>query len=208
MFFFSQASRKSKKKSRSRKNDEKLEKESKNRDTIDLWLGNDTTSHGKGESSGPETAVNETDAKKHSKTKRVKSKKKDRSAGDDKLKRRRKHKESGDGKHIKISGYEEATGISTPSAEILPNLNDSHDGYEKMHNSQPVYKKLIRNERMEILYDLMPMDTQMLNEAYKMIVSVELKNLGGQLLRDLSLDVPDTTALKVVRNVSQNRISC
>ncbi|XP_043286918.1 AP-3 complex subunit delta isoform X1 [Venturia canescens] len=192
-------SRKTKKKSRSRKNEEKLVKESKNRDTIDLWLGNDTTTHEKPESSGPET-INASETKKHSKSKRVKSKKKERAEGDEKSKHRRKHKELIDVKHEEISGYEETTGISTPSAEILPNLNDSHEGYEKMDGSQSAYKKFIRNERIDISYELTSADSQVLNGPGKIVLTMELKNTGSDTLRNLSVHVPDTATLKLDEN--------
>ena len=183
-FFFlnSQASKKLKtKRSKTEKREAKHEKDVKARETIDLWLGNDLITH-----------VD----KKRDKEASSSGKSRKKGTSEDKQKRRRKIKDSVEREHSKPSDYEEATGISTPSAEILPNLNDRHDGYEKMHKSRHVYKKLARDERIEILYEIKPKDSKKLNESYKLGISVQFKNIGPHRLKDICLSLPETLTLK------------
>lgn len=140
---------------------------------------------------------------KDSKRKKSKNQDKHKKSNEDDVKHR-KSKKSKSKKECKPLDYEETAGISTPSKEILPELKNDTTSAEYIANpaQQDVsYEELARNKVISMTYEL----KQISHESSKVIVSIRIKNIGQTLVRELVFDVPDTTSLKLVRNVSLSR---
>jgi len=113
----------------------------------------------------------------------------------------RKSKKSKSKKEDKSLYYEETAGISTPSKEILPELkNDIADTEYNMNSVQQntVYEELAKNKIISMTYELRHTP----HDSNKIIVSICITNIGQPLVKELIFDVPDTSSLKLVRNVS------
>jgi mannitol-specific phosphotransferase system IIBC component len=113
----------------------------------------------------------------------------------------RKLKKSKSKKENKSLYYEETAGISTPSKEILPELkNDITDTEYNMNSVQQntLCEELAKNKIISMTYELRNTP----HDSNKIIVSICITNIGQPLVKELIFDVPDTSSLKLVRNVS------
>lgn len=138
---------------------------------------------------------------KDSKRKKSKSQDKHKKSNEEDAKHRKSKKSKGK-KENKSLDYEETAGISTPSKEILPDLKDDIMNSEYNANSiqQNVsYEELAKNKVISMMYEL----RQVPYDSSKVIVSIQITNIGQPLVKELIFDVPDTTSLKLVRNVSR-----
>ncbi|XP_015121672.1 AP-3 complex subunit delta-1 isoform X2 [Diachasma alloeum] len=183
-------SKKVKKKSKEGKRERK---ESENQNNIDLWLGNDIVIHNKENESTENVELND-EKKKMKKKGKVKKKKEEEG--------KRKKKKS-DGKQ-NISGYEETAGISTPSKEILPglgaNFNESNEEtINNLYQMPSGHQELAKNDKMKMMVEL----KQLPHENGKIIASIVLINSGEKVVKDLDLDVTDSSTLKLVRNFGE-----
>jgi len=140
------------------------------------------------------------ESQKDNKRKKSKNQDKHKKSNDEDVKHR-KSKKSKSKKENKSLDYEETAGISTPSKEILPDLKDDIMNSEYNINSiqQNVsYEELAKNKVISMMYEL----RQILDDASKVIVSIQITNISQPLVKELVFDIPDTTSLKLVRNVS------
>lgn len=138
---------------------------------------------------------------KSSKRKKSKSQSKHKKSNEEDAKHR-KSKKSKSKKENKSLDYEETAGISTPSKEILPELKNDITNSECNANSvqQNIsYEELAKNKVISMTYEL----RQIPNDSSKVIVSICITNIGQPLVKELVFDVPDTSSLKLVKNVSQ-----
>ncbi|XP_011315343.1 AP-3 complex subunit delta-1 [Fopius arisanus] len=201
---------KSSKKIKKKTKEEKRERSnSENQNNIDLWLGNDIAIHNKeneitSDSLNVENKDNDVDdgdegeKKKESKKKGGKAKKKKRK--EEEGKRKKKKSES----KQNTSGYEETAGISTPSKEIVPGLSvNFHESNEETLNNlyqmPSGHQELAKNDKMKMMFEL----KQLPHENGKLIVSIFLVNCGDKVIKDLDLDVTDSSTLKLVRNLNE-----
>lgn len=136
---------------------------------------------------------------KESKRKKSKSQNKHKKSNEEDAKHR-KSKKSKNKKENKSLDYEETAGISTPSKEILPELkNDINSEYNAITVQQEVsYEELAKNKVISMTYEL----RQIPHDSDKIVVSICITNIGQPLVKELVFDVPDTSSLKLVRNVS------
>lgn len=177
------------------------------RESSDLWLENNPSSEKvQSPAIGEYTEVS-SEPQKDSKRKKSKSQDKHKKSNEDDVKRR-KSKKSKSKKENKSLDYEETAGISTPSKEILPDLKNEVTSTECIANpaqQDTSYEELAKNKVISMTYEL----KQIPHETNKVIVSIYITNIGQTLVRELIFDVPDTSSLKLVRNVSlQARTLC
>ncbi|XP_024945081.1 AP-3 complex subunit delta-1 isoform X2 [Cephus cinctus] len=198
--------RKSKKKSKVLK--EKNEKNGKtgeeNANDTDLWLASDTSPEKVRDSGAgdyvevPEATT--TKSEKSKKTKKSKSRDKQKKGNNEEdSKHRKKLKKSKDRSTKKSSGYEETAGISTPSKEILPNLNNDSNGSEvgtTAGQGMSMYEELVKDKTIKLMYEL----KQLPHETDRLIASIMLINDGEHLVKEMDFDVSDTSTLKLVRS--------
>lgn len=141
----------------------------------------------------------ENSQRRDAKRKKSKNQEKHKKAEDDM--KYRKSKKTKSKKEKKSSDYEETGGISTPSKEILPDLRynfmNSEDNTSLV---QPVtsYEELAKNKVLSITYEL----KQISDETNKLVASILITNNSQKLVKELVFDVPDTAALRLMRNVS------
>lgn len=141
-----------------------------------------------------------TGSQKDSKRKKSKSQNKHKKSNEEDTKHR-KSKKSKSKKENKSSGYEETAGISTPSKEILPELKNDimNSDYNAITIQQDIsYEELAKNKVISMRYEL----RQIPHDSSKVIVSISITNIGQPLVKELVFDVPDTSSLKLVRDVS------
>lgn len=100
----------------------------------------------------------------------------------------------------KSSDYEETAGISTPSKEILPDLRYNFTNSEDNTILEPLtsYEELANNKILSIMYKL----KQIPHESNKLIASILITNNCQKPVKELVFDVPDTSSLRLMRNVS------
>lgn len=137
---------------------------------------------------------------KDSKRKKSKSLNKHKKSNEENAKHR-KSKKSKSKKENKSLDYEETAGISTPSKEILPELKNDimNSEYNAITGQQDIsYEELAKNKVISMRYEL----RQIPHDSSKVIVSICITNIGQPLVKELVFDVPDTSSLKLVRNVS------
>lgn len=169
------------------------------RGSSDLWLENNSSPE-KVESPamGEYTEVS-SKPQKDSKRKKSKNQNKHKKSNEDV--KHRKSKKSKSKKENKSLDYEETAGISTPSKEILPDMKNDIINTECNMNSleQNVsYEELAKNKIISMTYEL----KQIPHDSSKVIVSICITNIGQMLVKELILDVSDTSSLKLIRNVS------
>lgn len=194
-----QEHKKIKKKSKSSK-DRKVKEKKADNASADLWLIDETCAE-KGKSSiGEYTEVfGDKDLESHKSSKHKKSKSSEKSKKDFDQDSKVRVKKAKSKKDKKSLGYEETAGISTPSKEILPNSDNDHNGpitlARSLYSSQ---KELAKDKTVTIMYDI----KQFPHETDKLLVSLEVSNVSDNLLKELIVDVTETSTLRVVRNVS------
>lgn len=139
------------------------------------------------------------ESQKDSKRKKSKSQNKHKKSNEEDTKHR-KSKKSKNKKENKSLDYEETAGISTPSKEILPELNNEiiNSEYNAITVQQDLYEELAKNKVISMRYEL----KQIPHDSNKIIVSICITNISQPLVKELVFDVPDTSSLKLVRNVS------
>lgn len=192
----------SKKKSKSSK-DRKVKEKKADNASADLWLIDETSAEkGKSSIGGAYTEVfGEKDLDSHKSSKHKKSKSSEKSKKDfdqDSKVRVKKVKSKKDKKSL---GYEETAGISTPSKEILPNLDNDHNGPIALARSlYSTQKELAKDKNVTIMYDI----KQFPHETDKLLVSFEVSNTSDNSLKELIVDVTETSTLGIVRNVGFN----
>lgn len=170
------------------------------RELSDFWLENNPSPEKVSSPAIAEYTEMSSEPQKDSKRKKSKSQDKHKKSGEDDVKHR-KSKKSKSKKENKPLEYEETAGISTPSKEILPDLKNDLASPECDTNSvQPntSYEELARNKVISMTYEL----KQIPHETSKVIVSIRITNIGQTFVKELVFDVPDTSSLKLVRNVS------
>lgn len=133
---------------------------------------------------------------KDSKRKKSKSQNKHKKSNEDA--KHRKSKKSKSKKENKSLDYEETAGISTPSKEILPELKNDiiNSEYNVITAQQDENEELAKNKVISMMYGL----RQIPHDSNKIIVSICITNISQSLVKELILDVPDTSSLKLVRN--------
>lgn len=135
-------------------------------------------------------------------TKRKKSKSQEKYKKTDENSKHRKSKKSKSKKESskKSSDYEETAGISTPSKEILPDLRYNFTNSEDNTILEPLtsYEELANNKILSIMYKL----KQIPHESNKLIASILITNNCQKPVKELVFDVPDTSSLRLMRNVS------
>lgn len=169
-----------------------------------MWLENNTTS----DKMQPPVANEYTEvfSEKESERKVVKHKKsktqeKHKKTDEDSKYRKLKKSKSKKKSTKKSSDYEETAGISTPSKEILPDLRYNFTNSEDSTTLvQPVtsYEELAKNKVLSITYEL----KQVPDESTKLVATILITNNCQKLIKELVFDVPDTSTLKLIRNVS------
>lgn len=141
------------------------------------------------------------ESQKDGKRKKSKSQDKHKKSKEEDAKHR-KSKKSKSKKENKSLDYEETAGISTPSKEILPDLKDDimNSEYSNANSLQQntSYEELAKNKVISMMYEL----RQIPHDPSKVIVSIQITNINQPLVKELVFDVPDTTSLKLIRNVS------
>lgn len=139
------------------------------------------------------------ESQKDSKRKKSKSQNKHKKSNEEDTKHR-KSKKSKSKKENKSLDYEETAGISTPSKEILPEFNNDviNSEYNAITVQQDLYEELAKNKVISMRYEL----RQIPHDSSKVIVSICITNISQSLVKELVFDVPDTSSLKLVRNVS------
>ncbi|XP_012236054.1 AP-3 complex subunit delta-1 isoform X2 [Linepithema humile] len=167
-------------------------------ESSDLWLEtNSSLEKVQSPALGGYTEMS-SESQKDSKRKKSKSQDKHKKSNEENAKHR-KSKKSKSKKENKSLDYEETAGISTPSKEILPDLKDDIANSEYNANSiqQNVsYEELAKNKVISMMYEL----RQIPHDPSKVIVSIQITNIGQPLVKELVFDVSDTTSLKLVRN--------
>ena len=168
-----------------------------------MWLENNTST----ENTQPPVTNEYTEvfSKKESEwkdNKRKKSKNHEKHKKTDEDSKHRKSKKSKSKKESlkKSSDYEETAGISTPSKEILPDLRYNFANSENNTISAPatLYEELAQNKVLSITYEL----KQIPHESNKLVASIFITNNCQNLVKELVFDVPDTSSLRLMRNVS------
>ncbi|KAK2577397.1 hypothetical protein KPH14_003510 [Odynerus spinipes] len=166
----------------------------------DMWL-EDTTEEACSSSIQDYTEMDSNknvDTPKDSKRKKSKSQEKHKKSKEDDTKHK-KSKKSKSKKEKKSSDYEETAGISTPSKEILPELrNDLVITESSLSSIQPLitYEDLAKNKVISLMYEL----KQIADDTSKIIVSILITNIGQKLVKEIRLDVTDTSTLKLLKN--------
>ncbi|KAL6448195.1 hypothetical protein ACFW04_000296 [Cataglyphis niger] len=178
----------------------KLNNQAMNNQSSDLWLESNSSPE-KVQSPDIEgyTEVSN-ELQKDSKHKKSKSQSKHKKSNEGDAKHR-KSKKSKNKKENKSLDYEETAGISTPSKEILPELKSDITNSEYNVNSvqqNMSYEELAKNKIISMTYEL----RQIPHDPSKVIVSICITNIGQPLVKELVFDIPDTSLLKLVRNVS------
>lgn len=168
----------------------------------DMWLENNTST----ENTQPPITNEYTEvfSKKESEwkdNKRKKSKNHEKHKKTDEDSKHRKSKKSKSKKESlkKSSDYEETAGISTPSKEILPDLRYNFANSENNTILEPVtsYEELAKNKVLSITYEL----KQIPHESNKLVASILITNNCQNLVKELVFDVPDTSSLRLMRNI-------
>lgn len=168
----------------------------------DMWLENNTST----ENTQPPITNEYTEvfSKKESEwkdNKRKKSKNHEKHKKTDEDLKHRKSKKSKSKKESlkKSSDYEETAGISTPSKEILPDLRYNFANSENNTILEPVtsYEELAKNKVLSITYEL----KQIPHESNKLVASILITNNCQNLVKELVFDVPDTSSLRLMRNI-------
>ncbi|KAK1131743.1 hypothetical protein K0M31_015903 [Melipona bicolor] len=168
----------------------------------DMWLENNTST----ENTQPPVTNEYTEvfSKKESEwkdNKRKKSKNHEKHKKTDEDSKHRKSKKSKSKKESlkKSSDYEETAGISTPSKEILPDLRYNFANSENNTILEPVtsYEELAKNKVLSITYEL----KQIPHESNKLVASILITNNCQNLVKELVFDVPDTSSLRLMRNI-------
>lgn len=178
----------------------KLNDQAVNNQSSDLWLeSNSSPEKVQSPDVGGYTEVSN-ELQKDSKRKKTKSQSKHKKSneGDAKHKKSKKSKSKKENKSL---DYEETAGISTPSKEILPELKNDITNSEYNTNSvqqNMFYEELAKNKIISMTYEL----RQIPHDTSKVIVSICITNIGQPLVKELVFDVPDTSLLKLVRDVS------
>ncbi|KOX72703.1 AP-3 complex subunit delta-1 [Melipona quadrifasciata] len=170
----------------------------------DMWLENNTpTENTQPPVTNEYTEVFEVFSEKESewKDKRKKSKNHEKHKKTDEDSKHRKSKKSKSKKESlkKSSDYEETAGISTPSKEILPDLRYNSANSENNTILEPVtsYEELAKNKVLSITYEL----KQIPHESDKLVASILITNNCQDLVKELVFDVPDTSSLRLMRNI-------
>jgi len=170
------------------------------RESSDLWLETNSSPEKVQSPTVGEYIEVPSKSQKDSRRKKSKSQNKHKKSNEEDVKHR-KSKKSKSKKENKSLDYEETAGISTPSKEILPEINN--DIMNAEYNAITVqkdisYEELAKNKVISMRYEL----RQIPHESSKVIVSICITNIGQPLVKELVFDVPDTSSLKLVRNVS------
>lgn len=167
-----------------------------------MWLENNTSEKIQSPVANEYTEVFGEKESEWKDTKRKKSKNQDKHKKTDEDSKHRKSKKSKSKKEYakKSSDYEETAGISTPSKEILPDLkynftNSEDNTILELFTS---YEELAKNKVLSITYEL----RQIPQESDKLIASILITNNCQKLVKELVLDIPDTSSLRLLRNVS------
>lgn len=169
------------------------------RESSDLWLETNSSPEKVQSPAVGEYIEVSSESQKDSKRKKSKSQKHKKSNEEDT--KHRKSKKSKSKKENKSMDYEETAGISTPSKEILPEIKDDimNAEYNAITEQQDIpYEELAKNKVISMTYEL----RQIPHDSSKVIVSICITNVGQPLVKELVFDVPDTSSLKLVRNVS------
>ncbi|XP_076298651.1 adaptor-related protein complex 3, delta 1 subunit-like garnet [Lasioglossum baleicum] len=163
----------------------------------DMWLENDVSSE-----KIPSPVINEytevfgeKDADQKN-TKRKKSKSQEKHKKSEDSSKHRKSKKTKSKKEKKLSGYDDTTGISTPSKEILPDLRFSNEENTALVQPLTLYESLAKDEALTMMYDV----KQIPHETTKLVASILITNNSPKVVKDLVFNVPDTSSLKVIRN--------
>jgi len=169
-------------------------------ESSDLWLETNSSPEKVQSPAVGEYIEVSSESQKDSRRKKSKSQSKHKKSNEEDVKHR-KSKKSKSKKENKSLDYEETAGISTPSKEILPEINNDITNAE--YNAITVqkdisYEELAKNKVISMRYEL----RQIPHESSKVIVSICITNIGQPLVKELVFDVPDTSSLKLVRNVS------
>ncbi|GAB1868903.1 AP-3 complex subunit delta-1 [Camponotus japonicus] len=192
------AHRKSKRKIKENAIENKLNDQTMNNESSDLWLeSNSSPEKIQSPDNGGYTEVS-SELQKDSKRKKSKSQNKHKKSNEEDGKHR-KSKKSKSKKENKSFDYEETAGISTPSKEILPELKSDIMNSEYNANSvqQNIsYEELAKNKVISMTYEL----RQIPHDSSKVIVTICITNIGQPLVKELVFDIPDTSSLKLVRN--------
>ncbi|XP_012280988.1 AP-3 complex subunit delta-1 [Orussus abietinus] len=199
--------RKIKKKSKTKDSQENGENQkAEDANSVDLWLGSDTSPEktrplGAGDYS---EVISEVDVKKPKKdeNKRSKTREKQKKEVDDTTKHRKRAKKSKEKKDKKSTGYEETAGISTPSKEIIPSLNNEANENENTPavscpiQSMSTFEELAKDKTIKVLYEL----KQLPHETDRVVLSILVTNVGQTLVKEMDFNVSDSTTLRLIRN--------
>jgi len=170
------------------------------RESSDLWLETNSSPEKVQSPVVGEYIEMSSESQKDSRRKKLKSQNKHKKSNEEDVKHR-KSKKSKSKKENKSLDYEETAGISTPSKEILPEINNdiTNAEYNVITVQKDIsYEELAKNKVISMRYEL----RQIPHESSKIIVSICITNIGQPLVKELVFDVPDTSSLKLVRNVS------
>jgi len=167
-----------------------------------LWLETNSSPEKVQSSTVGEYIEVSNESQKDSKRKKSKNQNKHKKSNDEDTKHK-KSKKSKNKKENKSLDYEETAGISTPSKEILPEIKDDLMNIEYNTITEKIqqdisYEELAKNKILSMRYEL----RQIPDDSSKVIVSICITNIGQPLVKELVFDVPDTSSLKLVRNVS------
>ncbi|XP_068968798.1 AP-3 complex subunit delta-1 [Bombus flavifrons] len=199
---------KGKKKEKGHKKSKKKVKEVKGKrydnqlQLTDMWLENNTST---GNIQPPvaneytEVFSEKESEWKDAKRKKSKSQEKHKKTDEDSKHRKSKRSKIKKESLKKSSDYEETAGISTPSKEILPDLRYNFSLSEDNTILEPVtsYEELAKNKVLSIAYEL----KQVPHESNKLVASILITNNCQKLVKELVFDVPDTSSLRLMRNI-------
>lgn len=179
-----------------------MENEVMNEREPNLWLETNSSPEKVQSSAVGEYIEVSSELQKDNKRKKSKSQNKHKKSNDEDAKHK-KSKKSKNKKENKSLDYEETAGISTPSKEILPEIKDDIMNIEYNTITEKIqqdisYEELAKNKVLSMRYEL----RQIPDDSSKVIVSICITNIGQPLVKELVFDVPDTSSLKLVRNVS------
>ncbi|CAL7935163.1 unnamed protein product [Xylocopa violacea] len=169
----------------------------------DMWLENSTSTE---KIQSPianeytEVFSEKESERKDIKRKKLKSQEKHKKTIEDSKHRKCKKSKSKKESSKKSSDYEETAGISTPSKEILPDLRYNFTNSEDnttLVQSFSSYEELAKNKELYIMYEL----KQIPHESNKLVASILIKNTCQKLVKELVFDVPDTSSLRLMRNI-------
>lgn len=169
------------------------------RQSSNLWLETNSPEKVQSPAIGEYIEVS-SESQKDNKRKKSKSQNKHKKSNEEDTKHR-KSKKSKSKKENKSLDYEETAGISTPSKEILPELKNDiiNSEYNAITVQQDIlYEELAKNKVISMRYEL----RQIPHDSSKVIVSICITNISQLLVKELVFDVPDTSSLKLIRNVS------